>query len=79
MQLRNSNTISCFDAIFSYSKLGINAFKFLDANSVFWCPLAGDDDLHNLKPRLNSENHWHDLSFIGNYSPEREEVWIIFN
>ncbi len=75
MQTRNSSTIPSFDAIFSYSKKGMIAFNYLGAKNVFWCPLAGDEDMHNMVPRIDSEFEY-DLSFIGNYRPEREEVLL---
>lgn len=75
LQLRHSSSISCYDFIFSYSETAIEAFKHLGAKNVIFCPLAGDDDLHSIEPKDNDQ-FLYDISFIGNYRPEREEVLL---
>ncbi|MBL0024756.1 MAG: hypothetical protein IPO98_06925 [Saprospiraceae bacterium] len=75
MGIRNSLNVKCFNSIYSYSKIGIKSFNLLGAENVFWCPLAGDNDIHQLNPK-KSEDFKYDISFIGNHRPEREEVLV---
>lgn len=74
MSPRNSENVKFYDAIFSYSKSGVEAFKMLGAESVFWCPLAADTTIHLQKVPPNDYSFKYDISFIGNYRPEREKV-----
>jgi spore maturation protein CgeB len=73
MQQRNSACVSYYDNIYSYSQLGVKSFTLLGAENVFWCPLAGDETIHEIKPKTNNK-FLYDISFIGNHRPEREEV-----
>lgn len=74
MSPRNSENVKFYDAIFSYSKSGVEAFKMLGAESVFWCPLAADTTIHLQDVPKYDYSFKYDISFIGNYRPERESV-----
>lgn len=74
MSPRNSQNIKHYDAVFSYSKSGVEAFKMLGAEKVMWCPLAADKTMHLLEVPEIDHTFKYDITFIGNYRPERENV-----
>jgi hypothetical protein len=72
MGVRNSSNVALFDAIFSYSEVGVEAFKLLGAKAVHWCPLAGDAEIHGGTRASADDAFTYDIAFIGNARPERE-------
>jgi spore maturation protein CgeB len=66
------NNLKLYDIVFSYSRDSIPVFEALGAKNVKWLPFAGDVDLHG-SPIFKREYEC-DLSFIGMWRPEREEI-----
>lgn len=65
-------SLPLFDCIASYSKSAVKSFIELGGNNVLWLPLAGDPILH--KRNQNQLPLIYDISFIGQWRPEREEA-----
>ncbi len=61
-----------YDIVFTYSKDSISVFEDLGARNVKWLPFAGDISLHGSS--LFKKDYECDLSFIGMWRPEREEI-----
>lgn len=66
------NNLKLYDIVFSYSRDSISVFESLGAKNVKWLPFAGDIGLHG-SPIFKREYEC-DLSFIGMWRPEREEI-----
>jgi spore maturation protein CgeB len=64
--------IPLYDYIASYSEQSAKDFKLLGSQHSHWIPLAGDPFLHKMPPIETGFQY--DISFIGNYRPEREEA-----
>ena len=73
-------TIDClplYDLIAACSQSTLQSFHKLGARRAEWIPLAGDPTLHsNISPPTSDELEIYgcDVSFVGNWRPEREEV-----
>lgn len=65
-------SLPLFDCVASYSKNSINSLIQLGGRNVIWLPLAGDPILH--KREQTQVKFKYDVSFIGQYRPEREEA-----
>ena len=69
------SAIPMYDLIATFSKASIGAFGRLGARRAEWVPLGFDPELHppNIPrdPRFSGE---YDVSFVGNFSAERERV-----
>lgn len=65
------NTFNHYDLCACYSKSGITPFLDGGFKRVAYIPLAGDLNQHFREVRNNPE-YIHDISFVGNWRPERE-------
>jgi spore maturation protein CgeB len=64
------NSLRLYDLICTYSKSSIKPLEELGGRKVLWLPLAADPSIHsNVKVR---EEFKCDISFIGQWRPERE-------
>jgi hypothetical protein len=61
-----------YDMVACYGHSSCLIFRRLGAISVEWIPLAGDPFLHPLRNAPGRENYECDVSFVGNWRPERE-------
>jgi spore maturation protein CgeB len=61
------------DLVASYSKSSLPVFSQMGAKKTCWLPFAADEEAHFGKAR-KQENYQFDVSFIGSWRPEREEV-----
>lgn len=61
-----------FDLLASYSSNAVPVFQQAGFKHVKWVPLAGDPELHPTDPVLQNAEHEYDVSFVGNWRPERE-------
>jgi hypothetical protein len=71
------DSLPVYDLVAAFSRESIDAFVRLGARRVSWVPLAFDPDLHPPDLQVGSEGTIYadcDASFVGNYSPEREEL-----
>ena len=67
--------IPIFDLIATYSQSSIDVFKRLGARRADWVPLAFDPELHPPCPPPDPKFAGdYEVSFVGNYSRERERV-----
>jgi spore maturation protein CgeB len=64
------NSIKLYDLICTYSKSSIPIFKLYGGKEVLWLPLAADPHLH--KNTFVKNEYSADLTFIGQWRPERE-------
>lgn len=71
------NSLMVYDYVFTYSKNSVEITKQLGAKNVMWLPLAADDSYHGkVEPR---HEYMSDLTFIGQWRPEREHaIKILF-
>jgi len=70
-------SIPLYDLIATYSVHSLDPFNRLGARKMEWVPLAFDPELHppELEPETTAGVYADcDASFVGNYSPEREEL-----
>ena len=65
-----------YDLVASYSASAVCHFRSLGARRVEWVPLGADPDMHPLTvASLPADSQLHaDVSFIGQWRPEREHV-----
>lgn len=66
------NCLPFFDRIAVSSPAWINAFEKLGGQRVEYLPFAADPHLH--RPQSLNSSSTHDVMFIGNWRPEREEL-----
>lgn len=65
------NNLKRYDLIACYSNVMTKQLQRDGYINVEWIPLAADKEIHFIKP---STSHQYDISFIGNWRPEREEI-----
>lgn len=65
-------SLPLYDCVASYSKSAVKSFVELGGKNVIWLPLAGDPILHK-RYEIHSPLLY-DISFIGQWRPEREEA-----
>lgn len=65
--------IPLYDLVCTYSLNSIPVFKNLGGRHVIWVPLASDPELHAYDSAPDTTNY--DVSFIGNWRPEREAAF----
>lgn len=71
------NSLTIYDYIFTYSNNSVEIIRQMGAKNVKWLPLAADDNYHN-KVEVRNE-YISDLTFIGQWRPEREKaIKILF-
>jgi hypothetical protein len=71
------DAIPVYDLIATYSRSTVDPLTRLGARKVVWLPLAFDPDLHLSKESIDNRptgNTDCDVSFVGNYTAEREEA-----
>ena len=66
------NSLLLYDTIFTYSSKSVEIIKKLGAINVFWLPLGADEAYHRIVPPRNE--FISDLTFIGQWRPERENA-----
>jgi spore maturation protein CgeB len=66
-----------YDLIATYANSTISAFERLGARRVVWLPLAADPHLH--ASSIAPLKYQHDVGFIGQWRPEREQAmaWLM--
>ena len=65
--------IPLYDFIASYSSSSVSSFQKLGSKNTEWIPLGGDISLHHI-PIESEKTFEYDISFIGNWRPERDEI-----
>jgi len=61
------------DMVASYSRNTLHVFEQMGVKKAAWLPFAGDKLAH-YSPAAQRGSYEHDVSFIGSWRPEREEV-----
>jgi hypothetical protein len=62
-----------FDAVATYSSSSVGVFEKMGFKNVFWLPLAADPLLH---PIIRNESNKFDITFIGGWRKEREDILV---
>jgi spore maturation protein CgeB len=75
------DAIPAYDLIATYSQATVDPFLRLGARRAAWVPLGFDPELHPPNPDANPGPRAQvyadcDASFVGNYTPEREELVV---
>jgi hypothetical protein len=65
-------SLPLYDLVVSYGQQACSIFERLGARQAKWVPLAGDPELHPIVEELTT--FVCDVSFVGNWRPERERV-----
>jgi spore maturation protein CgeB len=71
------SSLPLYDLIACYSRMSCNIFEKLGARRAEWVPLGADPSLHAMKNDQNgnlNQKYLYDVSFVGNWRPEREAV-----
>ena len=73
------DSLPAYDIVASYSRSSTDFFRLMGAPRVEWVPLAFDPSLHRPELGLSESDRQKyscDVSFIGNYRPEREVLVV---
>jgi len=76
MQTHIMASARLFDLLASYSSTAVPVLQQAGFKNVQWVPLAGDPELHPANPSLQNTDFEYDVSFVGNWRPEREQTLV---